>query len=102
MFFIDYKTGSTRLHATIRALSKAALSTTSKPNTQTRMLLTSEKPGIVFTVNKQLNVAALSIKSFDTGILRSVYKQNFDSTIQKIFIRLYNNHWAILYFGCQK
>ena len=48
--------------------------------------------GIVFTINKQLNVATLCIRSFDNEILRSVYKQNFDGTIQKIFDQLYNAH----------
>ena len=92
LFSIDYQTGSTHLQTTIKALSKDSVKYYRQAKYSNRILLTNEKTGIALAINKQLNVATLSIKSFDTGILSSVYKQNFDSTIKKIFIQLYNTH----------
>ncbi len=92
LFSIDYKTGSNLLQTTTRALSKDSIKYYRQAKYSNRILPANEKHGIVLTINEQWNVATLSIKSFDTAILRSEYNQNFDSTIQKIFNELYNAH----------
>ncbi len=63
-FSIDYKTGSTRLQANINALSKTSIKYYRQAKYSNRISLTTEKQGVVLTINKQLNVATLSINKF--------------------------------------
>ena len=91
-FSITYKTGNTERQATINALSKDSIKYYRQAKYSNRILSANEKKGIILEINKQLNVATLSVKSFDNDILKSVYKQNFNSTIKEMFNHIYNEH----------
>lgn len=51
-----------------------------------------ENKQITFEINKQSNVAILTIKSFDSDILNTVYKQPFSVTLQKVFAQINSLH----------
>ncbi|MEP7256043.1 MAG: S41 family peptidase [Ferruginibacter sp.] len=55
-----------------------------------------DQKGITLDYNKELNSAVLTIPSFDNGILKSKYKQNFKKTVQNIFDSIQINHVAHL------
>lgn len=92
-FLIVYKMRNADEQTTsINALSKDSIKFYRQSKYANRVSSTKEKQGIVLEINKQLSIATLSIKSFDNEILKSVYKQDFDSTIQKMFAQIYNAH----------
>lgn len=92
-FSIIYKTKNTgTTTTTINALPKDSIQFYRQFKYSDRNSISSEKQGIILQLNKQLGIATLSIKSFDNDILKSVYKQNFDSTIQKMFSQIYDAH----------
>jgi Peptidase family S41 len=77
---------------TIHALPKDSILFYRQSKYPARDSVLNEKQGIIMQVDKQLNIATLTIKTFDNEILRSVYKQNFDSTIREIFNQIYKGH----------
>ena len=95
-FSIKYKKGNKEELATIGALSKDSIKYYRQGKYSGRIFVSNEKQGIILTINKQMSAATLIIKSFDNEILRSVYKQDFDSTIEKIFTQLSNARCANL------
>ena len=93
IFSITYKVrNADTTTATINALSKDSIKFYRQFKYSKKNSILNEKQGIVLQLNKQLSTATLSIKSFDNDILKSVYKQNFDSIIQKIFSQIYNTN----------
>lgn len=92
-FSITYKTNKAdTLTKTINALPKDSIRFYKQLKYSKRSSIVSEKQGIILQINKQLSIATLSIKSFDNDILKSVYKQDFDSTIKKMFNQIYEGH----------
>jgi C-terminal processing protease CtpA/Prc len=90
-FSIKYKLRNSDQQTTdISSLSKDSIRIYRQAKYSNRALLTNEKQGIVLEMNKQSGIATLRVKSFDNGILNSVYKQDFNSTVQKMFIQIYN------------
>ncbi len=92
-FSIKYKTSKAdNLTKTINALPKDSIRFYRQLKYANRNSISSEKQGITLQTNKQLSIATLSIKRFDADILKSVYNQNFDSTIKEIFNNIYEDH----------
>lgn len=92
-FSITYKKSKAdNLTKTINALPKDSIRFYRQLKYAKRNSISSEKQGITLQINKQLSIATLSIKSFDAEILKSVYKQDFDSTIKKIFNDIFEGH----------
>ncbi|MEJ7683514.1 MAG: S41 family peptidase [Segetibacter sp.] len=90
-FSIRYKLGnSDQQTANINGLSKDSIRIYRQAKYSNRVSLTREKQGIVLEMNKQSSIAILCIKSFDNDILNSVYKQDFNSTVQRMFIQINN------------
>jgi hypothetical protein len=91
-YFITYKTGNTQRQSTINALPKDSINYYQKVKYASRIPITNKQQGIIFKIDKKLNVATLSIKSFNNEILKSVYEQDFDSTINKVFGEIDSAH----------
>lgn len=92
-FSIAYKTSNANnITKTINALPKDSIRFYRQLRYAKRNSISSENQGITLQKNKQLSVATLSIKRFDRDILKSVYKQDFDSAIKKIFNDIYEDH----------
>jgi hypothetical protein len=91
-FCITYKIGNIEKQTIINALSKDSIKYYRQAKYSSRVLPTNEKQGIVLKINNQLSIATLSIKSFDNDLLKSVYKQDFDSTIKELFTQVHNAH----------
>ena len=92
-FSIFYRTkDANEQTSTIKALSKDSIKFYRQSKYSNRVSITNEKQGIILQINKQLSIATLSIKSFDNDILKSVYQQDFDSSIQEMFAQIYNAH----------
>lgn len=92
-FSITFKMGNTDQQTTaIKALSKDSIRFYQQFKYSNRISTAKEEKGIVLEINKQLSIATLTIKSFDNDILKSEYKQDFKSTIEKMFIQIRNNH----------
>lgn len=92
-FSIKYKTSkANNLTKTINALPKDSIRFYRQLKYAKRNAIPTEKQGITLQTNKQLSIATLSIKRFDADILKSVYKQDFDSTIKEIFNDIYEDH----------
>lgn len=90
-FSIMYKLGNSNQHtAIVYGLSKDSIKIYRQAKYSHRTSLTNEKQGIVLEMDKQSSIATLRIASFDNNILNSVYKQNFNSTVQKMFIQISN------------
>jgi hypothetical protein len=87
-FSITYKTGNVERQTRVNALSKDSIKYYRQAKYSNRFLSANEQRGIDLKINKQQNVATLVIKSFDDDLLRSVYGQEFDNTIKKIFIQI--------------
>jgi hypothetical protein len=85
LFSITFKTGNIERKSIINALLKDSINYFRNAKYSNRISLTDKKQGIILNIDKKLNVATLSIKSFDQEILNSVYGQDFDSTIKSIF-----------------
>ncbi len=51
-----------------------------------------ENKGIIVEINKELNTAIITIESFDKEILKSVYSQNFKTSITDAFSLIEKNH----------
>jgi len=93
MFFITYRIeNNDEDTTTINALSKDSINFYREFKYSKRNSVSYEKQGITLQLNQQSNIATLAIKSFDNDILNSVYKQNFDSAIQKVFNQIYDAH----------
>ena len=91
-FSITYKTSKAdKLTKTINALPKDSIRFYRQLKYAKRNSISTEKQGITLQTNKQLSIATLSIKTFDADILKSVYNQNFDSTIKEIFNNIYED-----------
>lgn len=96
-FSITYKTANKDAVATtLNALSKDSIKFYRESKYSGKSAAQEEKQGIILETNKQSGIATLTIKSFDNDLLTSVYKQNFDSTIQKTFTQISEAH--IKYF----
>lgn len=92
-FFITYKTSKAdNLTKAINALSKDSIRFYRQLKYAKRNSISTERQGITLQTNKQLSIATLSIKRFDTDISKSVYNQNFDSTINEIFDSIYKDN----------
>ena len=92
-FSISCKTGKADCYAkTISALPKDSISFYRKLKYAKRNSVLSENQGISLQTNKQLSIATLTIKSFDPDILKSLYEQDFDSTINQMFSQIYTDH----------
>ena len=92
-FAMTYKLRNKESRAVnINGLSKDSIKFYRQSKYPNNSLPTKDKQGIVLEINKQLPFATLSIKSFDNDILHSVYNQDFDSTIEKIFTEIQNAH----------
>jgi hypothetical protein len=92
-FSMTYKMGNTdQQTTTINALSKDSIRFYKQAKYSNRISTTKEKQGLVLEIQKQLSIATLTIKSFDNDILNTEYKQDFKSTIEKMFIQIRNNH----------
>lgn len=91
-FSISYKKNNTKLVVAIDALAKDSILFYKKLRYPNKALAVNEGQGIVCTIDNQLNTATLTIKSFDNGILRSLYKQGFKSAVTKAFAALHDNN----------
>ncbi|MEJ7677870.1 MAG: S41 family peptidase [Segetibacter sp.] len=92
-FTITYKLeNSDPQTVNVNSLSKDSIRFCRQAKYANRASLTKEKQGILLEMNKQLSSAVLCIKSFDNDVLKSVYKQDFDSAVQKVFIQISNAH----------
>lgn len=92
-FSIMYKFRNLDLKtAKINSLSKDSIKIYRQAKYPDKVSLTNEKQGIVLEINKQLSTAILCIKSFNKEILHSAYKQDFNSTIKKMFTQIGNAH----------
>lgn len=91
VFSVTYRTkNSGTTTATINALSKDSIKYYRESKYLKRVTTGKEKRGIALQLHKQRGIATLTIKSFDDDVLNSIYKQNFDSTIQAIFTQIHN------------
>jgi len=85
LFSITCKIGNMERKSVISALPKDSINYFRNAKYSNRISLTDKNQGIILNIDKQLNVATVSIKSFDHEILSSVYGPDFDSTINRIF-----------------
>ncbi|MGG9962053.1 S41 family peptidase [Ferruginibacter sp. SUN106] len=91
-FSIAYKKNNTVQFADVTALTKDSILFYKKLRYPNKAAAATEGEGIVCTIDKQLNTATLTIKSFDNGILRSLYKQEFKSAVTKAFATIRDNN----------
>jgi hypothetical protein len=92
-FSITYRAGNEVPQAsTIHAMSKDSIRFYRQSKYANRILLSKDQQGIVLETNKQAGIATLTIKSFDIQILKSVYKQEFKNTIEKLFSEIRDNN----------
>lgn len=93
MFLIEYMLQGTGPFTTdVNGVSKDSIRIYRQAKYANRVAVVNEKQGISLEMNKKLSIATLCIKSFDTSISNSVYKQDFNSTIQRIFIQIHHAH----------
>ncbi len=89
-FAITYKTSkSINLTKTINALPKDSIRFYRRLKYLKRDSISNGNQGITLEIDKQSSIATLVIKSFNSDILKSDYKQDFDSTIKLIFNQLH-------------
>lgn len=92
-FFITYKNDSSSVQIkTIYALPKDSIRLYRQARYFNNIPISNENKGIIVEINKELNTAILIIKSFDKEILKSVYSQNFETTITNAFCLIESNH----------
>lgn len=91
-YSITYKIGNVVQHKNVNALSRDSINYYRQTKYANRISLSNEKQGIILNLNIQDNLATLVIKSFDNDILKSVYRQDFDSTIRKVFSQIDSAH----------
>jgi Peptidase family S41 len=92
-YLITYKMETTGPQTiTMNALLKDSIRLYRQKKYAGRILLSKEKQGIVLELNNLTNIATLTIKSFDRQILKSEYKQDFESTVGKMFTQIQNEH----------
>ena len=92
-FLITYKNDSSAIQTkTIYALSKDSIRFYRHARYFNNIPISDENKGIIVETNKKLNTAILTIKSFDKEILKSVYSQNFKTSIDNAFSLIENNH----------
>jgi hypothetical protein len=85
LFSITSKTVNMERKSVINALPKDSINYFRNAKYSNRISLTDKNQGITLNIDKQLNLARLSIKSFDREKLNSIYRQDFDSTISRMF-----------------
>lgn len=91
-FSIQYIDQQSRQQTTtIAALSKDSISYYRKEKYAHRLLINKEKQGIVLELRPERK-AVLTIRSFDDELLRSVYQQDFKTTIDSVFNVLKQEH----------
>jgi C-terminal processing protease CtpA/Prc len=91
-FSLHYKKGNSERQGAVTALSRDSIKYYRETKYANRNSLANEKQGVIFNLNNSQNVATLVIKSFDDDILKSVYKQDFDSAMKTIFKQIDSLH----------
>lgn len=94
-FLLELKTsGGEKLNVTVAALPKAKIREIRSarfPNRVTARGLNQESgTGILLKMDTLRSIATLSIRDFDSGILKTVYQQDFKKTIGTMFAQIKN------------